>query len=278
MSTQDQTAQPAGQTSDQGQAASAPDAVQIPETYLRGNEKIFEGVKSQDDLFKGYVNAQRMIGRGIFLPDEKATPEERQAVLQKVWAKLGWPETPDKYEIRDLPKLPAGVAWNEGLLTEAKKAAHAAGLTNEQFAKLLQVYPKLIEPFVPQVADRQQVEQLLVERWGEAVYQRRVAEAQTAARVIGGEAFMKWLDESGAGNSPELIEFLSKVGREMAEAGVIDEGLVEGVLTNADYEKKALDIIANKDNPDYKAYRDNRDPRHKEVVEKVANLFKLASV
>lgn len=258
------------------QEGASPAPFVVPENYLRGNEKLFEPIKTQDDLYKTFINSQRMIGRGIFLPDDKASPEERAAALDKVFARLGRPEKPDGYE---LPPLREGQAWDDRVIAEFKHVAHRAGLTKDQVTAVLSFYrDKVLSDLMPDPIQRaREVEAKLVEKWGEAVFQKRVAEASAAARMIGGEAFLQWLDETGLGNEPALIEFLAKVGREMVEDGALDGAVVEGLKTSQDYYAEALDIIQNKENPLYKAYRDRSHPQHKVAVDVVERLLTLST-
>lgn len=123
VNTQQQAAEPSQQAN----------SFAIPEAYKdRGwSEKI----KSADDLWKSYDNAQQLIGKrpaGIPAPD--APQEEWDKFYQ-----AARPESPDKYTLPDIDGLPEGVD-----LTEQKKTAmelmHKAGLTNKQAADLWKEY------------------------------------------------------------------------------------------------------------------------------------------
>lgn len=126
----------------------------IPQEYAdRGWAK--EGkVKSPDDLFKAYDNAQSLLGkRPAGIPANDAPQEE--------WDKYynsARPESPDKYDFGKFEGLPEGldVAPYEA---KAKALAHKIGLTSKQAGDMWKEYLSMeiegVEGFKKQSAEQQ---------------------------------------------------------------------------------------------------------------------------
>jgi len=95
-----------------------------------------EKIKSPEDLWKGYDNAQSLLGKrpaGVPQPD---APDEE---WDKFYAAAGRPESPDKYTLSDVEGTPEGVD-----LTPYKQKAsailHAAGLNPKQADRVWKQY------------------------------------------------------------------------------------------------------------------------------------------
>ncbi len=252
-------------------AAPAAPAFAVPDAYK--GEKSLETVKNYDDLFKGYVESNKMIGRGIFLPDEKATPEQKTEALGKVYSKLGRPDDVKGYNAK-LPDLPDGTGWGDDFVKAATELAFKLGLNNEQFAGLMSSYKDMIVG--SQTSTRSgavATEATLVKEWGKDVYKQRVAEGTAIARMYGGDKFLEWLDSTGVGNDRTMIEFLAKIGQEAREDGLIDESVLEGVKRSEDYMEEALVIMRDPKHP----YRDARHPEHKMALERVESLIQRST-
>ncbi len=256
-----------GQAGAGGEVKQEAPAFAVPDAFK--GEKSLESVKSYDDLFKGYVESQKMVGRGIFLPDEKATPEQKVEALNKVHSKLGRPDDVKGYNSK-LPDLPDGTAWGDDFVKSATELAFKLGLNNEQFAGLMSSYKDMIVGAQKDTrGSALKTEAALSKEWGKDVYKQRVAEGNAIARMYGGDKFLDWLDTTGNGNDPTMIEFLAKIGQEAREDGLIDESVLEGVKRNQDYMEEALVIMRDPKHP----YRDARHPEHKMALERVESLI-----
>lgn len=109
------------------EAPSQESSFQIPQEYAERGWA--EKVKSYDDLFKAYDNAQSLIGkRPAGIPTNDAPQEE----WEKFYTALGRPESPDAYELKtEVEGLPEDfdVAPYEG---KAKAFFHKLGLSPEK--------------------------------------------------------------------------------------------------------------------------------------------------
>src|SRR3990167_4888778 len=84
------------------------------------NEQSLKHINDIPAAIKSYINAQKMVGADKFLvPNKYATDDEWNGV----YAKLGRPESPDKYDI----KVPEGKPIAPEFIDGLKASAHKAG-------------------------------------------------------------------------------------------------------------------------------------------------------
>lgn len=89
--------------------------------------------KSPDDAIRSYRELENHASKALKLPGENATAED----WDKFYAKLGRPETPDKYELRlNTETVPQDFPYDETSAIEFRKWAHEAGLTPAQAQSL----------------------------------------------------------------------------------------------------------------------------------------------
>lgn len=167
-------------------------------------------------LAKSWVSAQAMIGKDkVLIPGEKATDEE----WASFHAKLGRPETPDKYEF----KLPDGQQMDEGFAKGFKETAFKAGMTPKQVQAAVEWYAKEAGARVESTqaaqaaALTQSIDAYRQSLGGQEKFMARVDVARQAVRALGDEKLTGFLKESGAGNRPEMIEFFAKLAGMMSE-------------------------------------------------------------
>ena len=214
----------------------------------KGSEKVFESYKGKSltDVLASHVEAQKLIGGSIRLPNEKDTPEQRDAKIKDARTKLGLapPESPDKYDLGELPQV-RGFQWDEARLATAKTAMHQAGFTNDQVKVAMKLFAEqasaLNAPLNPEETKAQ-----LIEHFGsEAMYALNLAAAQKAVRQFGDESFVSWFEQTGLGNHPDFVKFVSKIGRELSEHGAKDAA-DSAIMTPADAQKEIDKILHDK--------------------------------
>ena len=223
-----------------------------------------KGYKSPADVVQAYANAERLIGA-----DKIPVPKDG------VWdaaarAKLGIPDTPDKYAF-EKPQLPEGMEWDDGFQKAALAKAHELGLTPAQVNGLMGLYAgtrgnEFAAMQQATVQQREEAAAALKQEWGNA-YSIKVDAAGRAARSIGGDALIEALEKSGAGNNPEIIRAFAKIGAMMGE-DKLRVGQAAGFgMTPAEARVEANKLMASE------AYRNRTHVEHGEVVKKVAALF-----
>lgn len=213
----------------------------LPEE-LRG-EKSLEKYKSVPEVAKAYVEASKLMGNAVHMPKPDAPQEE----FDKFYARLGRPESPDKYELKR-PENPAGGQWDEGLEKEFRTAAHQSGLQPRQAQGLLDWFNKTqTERLTAYTKGMEEGVGKLKTEWG-AKFDEKVGMAARAVKELGGDELKTMLEDTGLGNHPVLVKLFAKIGESMMEDVIISgDGHME------DTSKEALQLKID-------AIR--RDPKH----------------
>tara|TARA_R100000234_G_scaffold73763_1_gene45585 strand:+ start:4914 stop:5759 length:846 start_codon:yes stop_codon:yes gene_type:complete len=228
-------------------------------------------IKDVGGLAKSYIHAQKMVGTDkIALPTENATPEEMSAFYDR----LGRPK---EYEFSKA-ELPEGMDYNEDMEKQMKTIMHSAGLTNKQANDLNAGYLKYMsEQFTNQKnADENQKAEwykTLKTDLGKA-FDEQVDLSQRAARELGGDDFLTWLDNTGQGNNPMFVKMFAKVGQMMAEAGA-EPGKPQSFEMTPDSAR--AEIARLQRDPNFmEQYNNKETDGHKEAVKKFGRLFEYA--
>ena len=209
--------------------------------------------------------------KGLKLPGENATPEERTAFETELRKVRGAPETPDAYEIPKPEGLPDTLDWKQAT-AEFRTLAHEIGLTPKEAEKIAAF--DLQRQQAAQQAMQQQKAQIIAEeqaamkqRWGERT-SLILREAQAAAaEYLPAESFDP---QSDAFIGIAAVEAIQKLAERSRPAGHI----TAPAAMNLSGEDLARDIMTNPANPDYKAYNDGSHPQASAVRAKVADLWK----
>lgn len=223
--------------------------------------------KSPADVVQAYAHAQRAIGADkIPLPKDGVWDEVARG-------KLGIPREPGGYKLQR-PELPAGINYDETFEKAALPVAHKLGLTPQQVQGLLDFYAgHQAQSFQSLMRGRMEGEtqsaQMLQQEWG-PTYDAKVTQAKRAARYFGGQSLIDFLNESGAGNNPELVRAFAKIGSMMTEDS-LKIGRSHGFsITPEDARREANKLMASP------AYTSPNHPDHRSMVEQVQQLFERA--
>lgn len=243
----------------------------------KGAEKVFEPLKGKplSDVLNGYVESQRMIGGSIRLPKPDAKPEEREKALNDVFNKLGRPESPDKYDLGELPQV-NGINWDDNRLAAAKSALHKAGLTNDQAKAVIGLYAQELQAMFPdkEVTAAQAREQLIQEFGSEQMFKRNLGFAHKAVKEYAEPEFAEWLDNTGLGNDPRFVKFMAKIGRELVEHGATDPAVDTEFVSQADAQRQINEIM--NDSKDLYHSKPGT-PGREERIQHVLNLHRIVN-
>ncbi len=244
----------------------------------KGAEKVFEPYKGKgiDDIFNSFVEAQRAMGGSIRLPKPDAKPEDRAKAMQDIYRKLGAPESPDKYDLGELPTVGERFQWDDNRLNTAKSELHKLGLTNDQAKGVLGLFANELKQFYPDpVAQAHESKAKLVEEYGsEQLFNRNLTFASQAVKEFGGEELAGWLEQTGLGNHPAFIKMMAKIGRELVEHGATEPADGDLFMSSADAQKKIDTILSDKSDLYYSRLgTPGRDARIKEVQD----LFRIVN-
>jgi hypothetical protein len=180
-------------------------------------------VGSVEDLAKGYVNAQQMIGGSIRIPGQDAGEGDWEKFYDR------FSEVPGltRYDPNDLTSLyeAAGMPEDidgyglEGVDQDFLTLAHAAGLNRDQVETIL-AYQDL-ESSDAGEAEEREIEagvNTLRSEWGLS-FDRKVEEGQRAVAFLEQTApgLSEALDATGAGNHPAMIRLFQALGANLQE-------------------------------------------------------------
>lgn len=95
-----------------------------------------KGVADVSTLAKSARESEKLLGSMVKLPGKDATPEEREAFLNK----LGRPDKPEGYQFTAPKDLPKEMPYDGERATKLKTELHKIGLTSEQAQAIHDLY------------------------------------------------------------------------------------------------------------------------------------------
>ena len=218
----------------------------------------------------GYRNAEQLIGRadrGVIPP----TSEDDVEGWNRVYDAFGRPEKPDDYEL-ERPALPEDLPYDEEGEKFLRQWAHSNGLNKKQTKSLYNDYAAL--QVERQNAYKQYQQQAKAEamaafqRQHGPLVEREVQSARTVMSQYADPDFKKYLDETGLGNDPRMLNFMARVGKD-----VVGETKLKGRPVDT-AQPADLDVaIANFSKQHEKALWDKDHPEHNLRLRERAELF-----
>ena len=226
-------------------------------------------------VIKSYQNAEKLIGRD---PSSLLViPKEGDDVAQRaLYARLGMPETADKYDMR--AGLAKEAAIDDAFSKPMQDLFHKAGLSAKQAALITEGYNKFgVERSAQAVKDYelsvQNDKRILLGEW-RGSYERKVNAAQTAAAALGFTAEEIDHLETKLGYAATMRRF-ADIGERLGESKfVTGEVKIPGMLSPAEAREEIRKIDLD---PSQKAALiDAQHPQHKATKEKRSKLFTIA--
>jgi hypothetical protein len=273
----------AGGTGNQSQQSQpTPDwRTSLPEE-LR-SEKVFESIKGKDwaeagpVLAKNYLNAQKLVGaEKLVLPTKDSTPEQ----VAEFRKKLGVPDKADEYGIA-LPEGMKEEQLNKESLDTWRQRLHAQGIPKAAAEAIIKDYLADTKGMMDAQTKAQEEQakawqQELRQKFG-VNYDKSINLARYALEEFADPKLTEWLESTGAGNNPTVVEFFSKVGAAMSEdrprTGV---GGVEGGEPRSKAQAQAAINEFHRNEAKQKALWDANHPQHDAVVKERDKLFQIA--
>lgn len=180
-------------------------------------------VESLEDLAKGYVNAQSMIGNSIRIPGKDAGEADWSKFYEKFsdvpgLARYNPDDLSSLYEAAGRPKDAADYKLDAP--EEFLQAAHEAGLNRSQVEAMLN-HQNAVDAAHSDM-DTQQVESdinSLKQEWGMA-FETKLQEGQRAVQFLEQSipGLAAALDATGAGNNPAVIKLMQTLGANLQES------------------------------------------------------------
>lgn len=227
-----------------------------------GSLKVIQDIPS---LAKSFIHSQKMIGADkIVVPTKHATEDD----WKQVFTKLGNPEKLEDYKF----EVPKDAPFDDKFVGGFKEIAHKAGILPKQAEGLVKWFAEAskveAEGYKQQMTQKLEAEVAgLKQEWGNA-FDAKIAKAQAAAKEFGGADFIKFLNETGLGNSAAMIKAFAKAADLLSEDKIGNDP-ASGALTPGDAQAKITAVFGNKEHP----YHHKSHPGHKAAVEEMQGLF-----
>jgi len=246
----------------------------LPED-LRENQN-FRDINSTQDLARSFVHAQGMVGKDkVAIPGENATPEERSSF----YSALGRPENSSGYGLDKPEDWPEQMPYDSDVMSEFGDKSHELGLSSSQVKGLAEWYLKgQVTEFgrLGESVDKakEEVDKLLTDKFG-AAKQERIESAKLVLREYGNEDTVAYLEETGLGNHPGLVEMLSNIGVAIqADKILVGEGKSNFAMTPEEAKQEIATLQA--DDKFMEQYNTAFLEGHEAAVDKMSRLFEFA--
>jgi len=239
---------------------------------LKGDKALenFKGKTGNDlltDLTKSYLGAQRLVGKGIRVPGEHSSEEDRAKFYEQLsnvegvvklpttdeeraefFTKLGKPTEATGYSAEGIDGL------DKTAVDAAREFAHSLNLTQTQFEQLMKFEAERGEKGSQQVEQNRseakaQRDQILREEWTD--YDDRIKGAELTVKQLGvkyGNAFVENLVETGAVYNPIVVAALSNMASSLTDEASLFDHKVEYGKTVPEIRDEISQIRTN---PDY---------------------------
>jgi hypothetical protein len=240
----------------------------IPEQYRE--EKSLENINSMDDLLKGYVHAQKLVGTNkIPVPNKHSTDED----WNEVFKRLGAPDTPEgyQYNLKD-------VEMDQSQVSEFNKTAHQLGLLPKQAEGLIKFYNEMNGNIAATQEEQAAQAQLnteteLKKEFGPQ-FAKRLDQAKKLAVGTLGQEFLEHTylkDGSRLGDNLSVIKAFSSLADKLSEDEII-KGDGTGYMTAKEIEKE-IDDLTQEGSP----YWNKTHPNHQKNIQEVLKLREMLS-
>lgn len=202
---------------------------------LQNHERLTP-IKEVKDLASGYVDLatkydeagkkiegyEGKLKEALFVPGDDATDEVRSAF----YAKLGRPESPDKYGIKRPDAWPENLPYDENMEKGFREFAHKMGLPDKSTRLIYEWYTgNFVKAAKAEMESRQKAltegASTMQKEWGDK-FDENSKVTQRAVLAFGGEPFKKFLDDSGLGNHPDFVRTFYNIGKAMMEDKFVD--------------------------------------------------------
>jgi hypothetical protein len=264
-------------------AANAPKLAWLPDASTE--EIAFAQSKGWDKeadaakVFRSYHNLQKVFGaekagNTVILPGDKAD----DATLNSFYNRLGRPETPDAYSVKEISGL------DETQAKDFLANAHKLGITDKQLAGIKEWNDSLGAKLQAELETNVKVEfakqeATLKQEWG-AAFEKNLNDAKLAANKFGLNEEQINAMQIGLGYDG-VMKMLATLGAGIGEGKFItgDKGRAGGENNNVMTPEQAKTELGRLGNdPEFqKAWLDKMHPRHKEMVDRKSQLSRWAT-
>jgi hypothetical protein len=194
-----------------GAPSAQPATAWYPDEYKSFVET--KGWKGPDGVLKSYQELEKFAGgKWVDNIPVELTDEQKG----KVFGKLGWPYSPDKYEFK--PSENTKVSIDDNLLGSFKKWAHGKRIPKDLFSDLVGFQVEAMQSaYEAQETQKQtsiqQAAEALKGEWKEN-YDKNFKDAKEAAQSLG---MLEALEELGLADNPKAIKAMYSLKSKLSE-------------------------------------------------------------
>jgi hypothetical protein len=251
-----------------------------------------KNAKDSDSFWTQMSNMRSMMGQSIRIPTEDAGADvlkefddrlmtkvpslmrkpdfEDDEVMASFYQQMGRPEDKEKYVAPEL-SAPEGIVLNESLAGDFKDIAFNHGLSQKQYEGVVKDYTaSSVDVAQSQLEAHQQGMSELNKEWG-AAFDQNIDRAEAIRSKYFGDV-VEDINLAGAPIVKAFNSIAERFGKEGSD-NLIQEAIPRSnILAPAEAKERLNEILGNKDH----AYWSAQDPAHKDAVDKVVSLTKLA--
>ena len=190
------------------------------------------GFSKVGDLWEAYAGAQEQLSRAVVKPGEDADDETLASYRQA----LGVPPGPEAYV--------GGESLGEYRAQELRETAHKAGLSQEQYQKLVTAE---VERKKSLLESRQDTEKQMRQQYG-ASFESKLNKARRIVTHFGDSDFDSYLAEHDLNTDPRMIKTFIRIADAFGEHSLPDSGTKPAVdprKERAAFLKKLYPSLAN---------------------------------
>ncbi len=214
-----------------------------------------------EQLVKGYSELEKF--KGVASGDHLVFPENAEDVegWNKIYSKLGKPETADKYEFKN----ETGVEIGDELMSAFKEFAHKENYTQKQLAGAVQFQLEAVKASEEISAQQSQERkdsniEAMKDRWKD-----KYDTTQTKINAIAEKLQVKsFLEEMGIDKEPEIVNMLLTIANSDSEDNLNPDGAPAPAAKGLQEQLK--DIMSTK------AFADKFHVDHKKIMSDYMNL------
>lgn len=245
--------------------SSLPEDIRAEPSIAKYTDKDGKKFEVPETFLRGYVAAQRLLGT-----KEVAIPTTEQQ-FKDLYRKLGQPDAPDNYAY-----VPAKIEGNpefggldNDFINKMRSAAHKIGMNQTQFNEWTNFFEQEAlaatgDAEESVVVDQQVAMQELSAIWKQDT-DKNIEVARRAQTELAQPGLAKFLNDTGLGDHPEMVQLFYKMGNVLLEPTKL-----VGSGQNDSTDAVKAEIASLMANP---AYTSKNHPEHKILVDKVTQLY-----
>jgi hypothetical protein len=246
---------------------------------VQGDERFKENpvalnTKDPLDAIDQLINANKLMGQ-----DRLPQPQDDwdEAKYDSFYNSLGRPENAEGYKYENAPEI-EGFEVSEEFTKSANEAMHKAGLNVKQHTAVMDTFYEWLGKATTAGTEadalvKQQAEETLKSKYG-SEYDGKVAQANAVIAELGTPELADYLEKSGAGNDPRMVEFMLNVAEKFGDDQALGEALNSHLSGTNQAVKKIADLKA--DDGFIKRLNNEDATGHAEAVAEWIQLHKKA--